>query len=89
MVELKSRIDQLTQNGSMPAAVVSADGALTPRAHSQVGEAEDALIALGYRPAEAQRAVAAASQQATQEQPSAETLVRLALRGFVQSSGAS
>ncbi len=89
MVELKSRIDELTQNGAVPGAVISADGAFAPSAHSQVGEAEDALIALGYRPAEAQRAVAAASQQVAEEPLSAEALVRLALRGFVQSSGAS
>ncbi|XOV84448.1 MAG: Holliday junction branch migration protein RuvA [bacterium] len=88
MVELKSRIDQLTHNGAVPAVVVSADGAFVSGGHSQVGEAEDALIALGYRPAEAQRAVAAASRQVSTDQPSAEALVRLALRGFVQSSGA-
>lgn len=89
MIELKSRIDQLTQNGAVPVAMVNHNGSATGNAHSQTAEAEDALIALGYRPAEAQRAVAQASQLVTEDQPSAAALVRLALRGFAQSSGVS
>ncbi len=80
MVELKNRIDSLSESGAVPLNVVSVDGADAGVAV----EAEDALIALGYRAVEANRAV----QQALAESgdaPSAEQLVRLALRSFAKS----
>jgi Holliday junction DNA helicase RuvA len=87
MVELKSRIDQLMHNGTMPAAVTTLEGVSGAMGQNQLNEAEDALVALGYRPAEAQRAVAQARQAADVSDPSAELLVRLALRGFAQNTG--
>ena len=90
MVELKSRIDALTESGAVPLQVVSVTSVVT---NSNAGiaalaaEAEGALVALGYRPAEAARAVGAALD-AQAEPPAVEELVRLALRGFAQSAEA-
>lgn len=89
MVELKSRIDQLMHSGTMPAAVATLEGTAAATAQNQLNEAEDALVALGYRPQEAQRAVAQARQAADVSNPPAEVLVRLALRGFAQNTGVS
>ncbi len=80
MVELKNRMDSLTESGAVPINVVSVDGADAGIAV----EAEDALIALGYRPAEANRAVNQALAD-TDGTPTAEALVRLALRSFAKS----
>ena len=90
MVELKNRLDSLTDSGAVPLSVVSVDGADGVSPAGNAAEAEDALIALGYRPPEASRAVAAAVRsEAGAAGLSAEELVRLALRGFARSTGAS
>ena len=86
MVELKSRIDALAQSGAVPLNVLSGDNLSSPRAPLMAVEAEDALIALGYRPQEAHRAVSKALQSVVEEDISAAALVRLALRGFAPSS---
>ena len=80
MVELKNRIGSLNESGAVPLNVVSVDGADAGVAV----EAEDALIALGYRAPEANRAVQQALSECG-EAPSAERLVRLALRSFAKS----
>ena len=56
MVELKNRLDDLGADGVVPLTVPEAGAGGATIAV----EAEDALLALGYRPAEAARAVAAA-----------------------------
>ena len=90
MVELKNRLDSLTDSGAVPLSVVSVDGADGVSPAANAAEAEDALIALGYRPPEASRAVAAAVRSEEGAAGlSAEELVRLALRGFARSTGAS
>ncbi len=89
MVELKSRLDALTDSGAVPMHVVSVDGqagGATVGVAALAAEAEGALVALGYRPPEAARAVAAALQSMTTTSPTAQELVRLALRGFAQST---
>ncbi len=79
LLELKSRIDTLTENGAVPAQVVAVDA---PGLGGAVQEAEDALVALGYRVQDAQRAVALATQGADPLQLTAEEIVRQALRNF-------
>lgn len=85
MVELKSRLDALTESGVVP--MVNGD-ALIPRRGAGLSaiamEAEGALVALGYRGPEAARAVGAALTQADDTQMTPEALVRLALRGFAK-----
>ena len=80
MVELKNRMESLTESGAVPLNVVSVEGADAGVAV----EAEDALIALGYRPAEANRAVNQALGDGGSA-PTAEELVRRALRSFAKS----
>jgi Holliday junction DNA helicase RuvA len=70
LVELKDRLANLNLSESV---------AITP-APAIVGEAEAALEALGYRPAEAQRAIALARESAGDSQTDAEALIRLALK---------
>lgn len=83
MVELKSRIDDLA-GAAVPAQVVSVTGG----ADAAPLEAEDALVALGYRPHDASRAVGVVMRDAT-EDLGAEEIIRRALRTFAQAgSGA-
>jgi Holliday junction DNA helicase RuvA len=93
MVELKNRLDALERSGAVPFNVVSVGGAATPSMLSMASEAEDALIALGYRPLDASRAITQAVQSSATEDseqaPSAEELVRRALRGFAKTSSSS
>ena len=89
MVELKNRLEQLNDINGVAFNVVSvsgADGVVSP---GVTVEAEDALLALGYRPQEASRAVAQALQNAGDAEHTVEQLVRLALRGFVKTGSAS
>jgi Holliday junction DNA helicase RuvA len=89
MVELKNRLEDLSDSSGVALNVVSvagADGVISP---GVAVEAEDALLALGYRPQEASRAVAHALANAGDTELSAEELVRLALRGFAKASSAS
>ncbi len=88
MVELKNRLDTLTETGAVAISVVSVDGAPAAGSPGVVVEAEDALVALGYRPQEANRAVAQALQ-AGDDAPTAEQLVRLALKSFARTSSAT
>ena len=85
LLELKSRIDTLTENGTVPAQVVSVQPFTTGGDQALI-EAENALVALGYRPADA---AAAISSVAAESQPpfSVEELVRQALRGIARQSG--
>jgi Holliday junction DNA helicase RuvA len=89
MVELKNRLDDLSESSGVALNVISVtggDGVISP---GMAVEAEDALIALGYRPPEASRAVAQVLHAAGDNELSAEELVRLALRSFAKTgSGA-
>ena len=88
-MELKNRLNDLSDSSGVALNVVSvagADGAVSP---SVAVEAEDALLALGYRPQEASRAVAHALASAGDAELTAEQLVRLALRGFVKAGSAT
>ena len=78
MLELKNRIDEFAPTDGL--AVVE-----FPRTNDVVGEAEDALVALGYRPAEASRAVSAVLP-ADGGEIGVEDLVRAALRQFAQTA---
>ena len=90
MVELKNRLESLEQSGAVPFSVVSVGGGATVTTPTMAAEAEDALIALGYRPLDANRAVVLAVQSAAADDTgvalSAEELVRLALRSFAKTS---
>lgn len=92
MVELKNRLESLEQSGAVPFNVVSVAGSPSDSLAAMAAEAEDALIALGYRPLDASRAVAQAVQVAAEDSahsPSVEALVRGALRSFAKTSSSS
>jgi Holliday junction DNA helicase RuvA len=84
MIELKSRLKDLIDTSGAALKVVSVETGQI----SMVAEAEDALIALGYRPPEATRAITAvlAGVADAQGSTSAEELVRAALRTFAKST---
>lgn len=87
MLELKSRIESLTENGTVPAQVVAVQGLGSPAGADQViTEAENALQALGYRSADAAAAVSAVANQFA-EPLTVEELVRQALRGMARQNG--
>lgn len=89
MVELKSRVDDLSEFGVVSVGDV---GVINPAFDSQQGvvaEAEDALVALGYRAPEANRAVQQAQLSLADGDVSVQALVRLALRGFAKSTSTS
>ena len=77
MVELKNRIDELTEFSGAELAVVS--GVTVDRAVEI--EAEDALVALGYRPADAARVIARVCKELPDD-ANVEDVVRRALRVF-------
>lgn len=83
MVELKSRIDDLAGQ-HIPAKTVGVD----PLLDTAPVEAEDALVALGYRPLDASHAVRLVLKDATDELTTAE-IIRRALRTFAQNSSHS
>ena len=81
IVELKSRLDDLMPDGIL--SVVSAVGS----ADSVAGrEAEDALIALGYKPNQAAEAVHRARQALADEPAGTEQLVTWVLRSMGRAS---
>ena len=88
MVELKSRIDDLADTSAVPLSVVSvADDPLSSPKGVQM-EAESALIALGYRPAEAAAAVASVSKD-MDASADVEMIIRAALRTFAKTSNSA
>jgi len=88
MVELRARIETLTESGAVPFNVVSVDGERANVGGEVAMEAEHALVALGYRPAEAAKAIAMVLQRTDDEISTAEQLVRLALRSFAKYTSA-
>ncbi len=74
LVELKDRLGSFSSTETVRAAGPGA-----------ISEAEDALLALGYRPAEAQRAIAAARVAAAPD-AGAEALIRVALQALARQS---
>lgn len=73
--------DRLAAWQSPAPSVPGSPAALQKSASDMVGEAESALIALGYKPPEAARAVSAVLKEHTVER--CEELIRLALRGMM------
>ena len=73
----------------MPAQVVSVQGwgGTDPAQSQPLIEAENALVALGYRPADAATAIRSVTEQNNGEPMSVEELVRQALRGIARQSG--
>jgi len=91
MVELKNRMDALTASGAVPLNVVSVSSTAMDDHTSIATQAQDALVALGYRTVDAGRAVAAAVQRKAEADPeqilSVQELVRLSLRSFARVTG--
>ena len=79
LIEMSDRIQRLE---GMPVTATSTDGsAHSPaRTASATDEAEEALIALGYRPQEASRAVSRIAVEGMDSQ----TLIRQALKGMLR-----
>lgn len=79
IVEMRDKLKDWSQGGSESQPTSVAPIAVE-RVPNIVEEAESALIALGYKPAEASRAVAAANSDDIQR---SEDLIRIALRGML------
>lgn len=79
LVELKGRLENF----------VVPDLAPSTASPAVVGEAEAALEALGYRPAEAQRAIAQARTESGRLDVGSEALIRLALKQITRHSEVS
>ena len=77
MVELKNRLDELTQTAGVSLNVVD----VSPQLDSTSREAEDALIALGYKPQDASRTIAGVLAR-SEGDLSVEEIVRQALRSI-------
>jgi len=75
IIEMRDKIETLL--GDMPAQQVSADG------HSVISEAIEALQALGYKPADAERMISRAQQQG-EIHSSASQLIKKALQATVK-----
>ena len=84
MVELKNRLEDLTTTFDVAVAPITPH--TTPI--DSTTEAVDALVALGYRPLDAQSAVAQALRQ-LDATASVQEIIRQSLRGFAQSGAAS
>jgi holliday junction DNA helicase RuvA len=77
VIELRDRL----KNWQAPANEIAAPGDLQKKSSSDVyAEAESALIALGYKPTEAAKMIAAAAKQ--KPDAKSEELIRLALRSM-------
>lgn len=77
MVELKNRLDDLTHAAGVVVNVVD----VSPNFDGNTREAEDALIALGYKPQDASRTIAGVLARSEGEL-AVEEIVRLALRSI-------
>ena len=77
MVELKNRLDDLTQAAGVTLNVVD----VAPNVDSTTREAEDALIALGYKPQDASRTISGVLARSEGEM-GVEEIVRQALRSI-------
>lgn len=78
VIEMRDRLGAWQQ----PAGSITAGPSTSPPStNDMVGEAESALIALGYKPVEASKAVAGVLKQHEVER--CEELIRLALRGMM------
>jgi len=83
LIEMTDRIGQL-EGQFTPASSMTTDGAAAgavspPAGHAPRDEAEAALIALGYKPQEAAKAIS----KVAEEGMSSEDLIRLALRNMI------
>lgn len=79
LIEMRDRLDSWAPNfGSVGVAISTS---LAPQASSALQDAESALIALGYKPQEASKAVSAVKEG---DQQSSEDLIRLALKNMVR-----
>ena len=80
LVDMRSKLEGWLADTDGGIKLATSDGvALAPRA-DVVADAESALIALGYKPAEASRAVAAADDESIAD---SEELIRRALKSMV------
>lgn len=77
LIELRDRF-KAWEGGTEPATSLSAEVAMTSTATSAEMDAVSALVALGYKPQEASRAVAAVQNK---DELSSEELIRRALQG--------
>ncbi|HET8705991.1 MAG TPA: Holliday junction branch migration protein RuvA [Pseudomonadales bacterium] len=78
VVELKDKLGKLTGGGEISSS--SAASIITFGANSAISDAESALIALGYKPVEASKAVNAVKKDGA----TSEELIRLALKSMVK-----
>lgn len=82
IIELRDRVKNLYPSQTLERPSDDLSAGLLTSSHTHREEAESALIALGYKPAQASKAVAQAEQALTGE-ISSEALIRSALRTMV------
>ena len=82
IVEMKDRLKELQVSGPAEFQLSSPGDAMVAAVPDVASEAESALVALGYKPAEATRAIGQAAKLAG-AQASCETLIRQALKSMV------
>ncbi|GGO80698.1 Holliday junction ATP-dependent DNA helicase RuvA [Marinobacterium nitratireducens] len=82
IVEMKDRLKELQVTDSGGFQLASPAAAEGPSASDLVAEAESALVALGYKPAEASRSVSKAARELGAS-ASSEALIRQALKSMV------
>ncbi|MCP5177729.1 MAG: Holliday junction branch migration protein RuvA [Moraxellaceae bacterium] len=75
LIELRDRIKELTPHSATPSERLTLSSPLSP-----IAEAEQALMALGYKPQEAQKAVALVKEQHTETA----ALIRAALKSMMK-----
>jgi Holliday junction DNA helicase RuvA len=83
IIELRDKLKDWQLDGGELDAMAAASQARSPEPSSQdlMAEAESALISLGYKPAEASKAIARAAK--LDQMDSSEALIRAALRGML------
>lgn len=80
IIEMQDRLKHWSDQADSSPIDLQANGIVQPVAIRAEYEAESALVALGYRPQQASKAIAAALQQ--QPEASCEGLIRLALKSM-------
>lgn len=81
IIEMRDKLsDWAIASSGVPSAAGASAEAQVPSTNAMVAEAESALVALGYKPAEAAKAVSAGMKQSPER---SEDLIRIALKGML------
>jgi len=84
IIELRDKVSEWQSTGAGLSEMEAASQPVSqaPSSKDKMAEAESALISLGYKPAEASKAISRVMKQLGDEAGSSEELIRMALRGM-------